>query len=256
VDVDSFSFLATQGGADMYRFAQPFPTAPGKGESDIRSIAAYLTARPDEYLESRRRLGITMERVYVQQTPMGPVTIAYLEADRDFGSGMALMASSDLEVDRRFLDMVAEVHGVDMRRPPPGPPPETVGTWTDPNLADRRRGLAFIAPLLPGKVDAGRAFAREAFQERAGELTESRRALSEIVEVVTVNSNPMGDFVCVYLEGADPVDANRRFASSTRPYDVWFRGRLKELFPPEVDFDQPLPPVTEVFDSMAVHATA
>ncbi len=239
----------------MYRFAVPFPTAQGKTESDIRGISDYLAAHPAEYRESRRRIGATMERAYVQSTPMGLVTIAYLEGERDFGSGLATLASSDLDLDRRFLEMIADVHGIDMRQPPPGPPPETVGAWSDPNVTERRRGLAFIAPLLPGKVDAGRAFAREAFVERAEELAESRRALGESVEVVTLNSNPMGDFICAYLEGTDPVESNRRFASSTRPYDVWFRGRLKELFLPEVDFEQPLPPVTEVFDSLAVGAT-
>ncbi|HXM56155.1 MAG TPA: hypothetical protein VOB72_12255 [Candidatus Dormibacteraeota bacterium] len=240
----------------MYRYAIPFPTAPGKTESDIRSIAASNSAHPAEYLESRRRLGVTLERAYVQATPMGIATIAYLESDRDFASSILLLTGSDLEFDRRFLDMVAAVHGVDMRQPPPGPPPETVGSWNDPSVTDRRRGLAFIAPLLPGKVDATSAFSRHAYHERAEELAESRRALGVTVEVITLNSNPMGDFVCAYIEGADPVDANRRFASSTRSYDLWFRGRLKELFPPEVDFDRPVPPVAEVFDSLAVHATA
>ncbi len=240
----------------MYRYAVPYPTAEGKTESDIRTISDYLSAHPDEYRESRRRLGSTMERAYVQGTPMGLVTIAYLEGDQDFASAMVRLATSDLELDRRFREMVAEVHGVDLRQPPPGPPPETVAAWTDPNVRERRRGLAFIAPLLPGKVEAGRAFAREAFEERAEELAESRRAFDQNVEVVTLSSNPMGDFICVYLEGTDPVEGNRRFASSRRPYDVWFKGRCKELFPPEVDFDQPLPPITQVFDSQAVRVVA
>jgi hypothetical protein len=240
----------------MHRYAVPFPTAPGKTESDIRSIAAYLRAHPAEYRESRRRLGVTMERAYIQATPMGTVTIAYLEASQPFAAGVGAQASSDLDIDRRFLEMVREVHGVDLRQPPPGPPPETVAAWQDPEVAERRRGLAFIAPLLPGKIDAGRAFAKEAFEERVEELAESRRALRQNVEVITLSSNPMGDFVCVYLEGADPAEGNRRFAASRSPYDVWFRRRLKELFPPEVDFDRPLPPVTELFDSLALTVTA
>ncbi|MDQ6900114.1 MAG: hypothetical protein M3072_11505 [Candidatus Dormibacteraeota bacterium] len=129
--------------------------------------------------------------------------------------------------------------------------PETIGEWVDPQVTTRKKGLAFVAPVLPGKDDASRAFAREAFVARKAELTESRRALGQNLEVVTLTSTPMGSFVCAYLEGNDPVQGNRGFAASTRPYDVWFKDRLKELFPPELDFNQPLPPIEQVFDYLA-----
>jgi hypothetical protein len=235
----------------MYRYAVPFPVAPGKTEAEVRSIGAYFEAHPTEHRESRKRLGILVERVFLQATPMGEIVIGYLETERPFGDVIQAAVASEQEIDRKFIEMVAEIHGVDLRQPPAGPPPETVGEWVDPEVTERRKGLAFIAPFLPGKLDAGRAFAREAFEERKAELTESRRALGQNVEVVTVNSNPMGDFICVYLEGTDPVDGNRRFASSSRPYDVWFKDRLKALFPPEIDFSQPLPPVKRIFDYVA-----
>jgi len=56
----------------------------------------------------------------------------------------------------------------------------------------------------------------------------------------------------VYAEGADPFASNAEFASSQDEFDVWFRSQLRELFPPEVDFDQPVPGVTEIFDSAAL----
>jgi hypothetical protein len=239
----------------MYRFATPLPTAPGKTETDIKSIAEYFRDNLPQYKESRKRRGITMERIYLQPTPMGNVVIAYFESERSFGEGVQGLVNSDLEIDRRFLEMVAEIHGVDFRQPPPGDAPETIGEWADPQVTSRRKGLAFIAPALPGKKEAGAAFCREAFVERQGEFAESRRALGGNVEVVTFNSTPMGDFVCVYVEGNDPVEANRRFAASTRPFDVWFKDRLKELFPPEIDFSRPVPPVEQIWDYSAEAVT-
>jgi hypothetical protein len=182
---------------------------------------------------------------------MGDMVIAYLEANGDFASWTQAIVGSDLEIDRRFIDMVADIHGIDVRQPPSGPPPETVGEWADPAVTSRRKGLAFIAPLLPGKAEAGRAFAKEAFEQRENEFADSRRALGQNVEVVTLSSNPMGDFICAYLEGSDPVDGNRQFAASTRPYDVWFKAQLKDLFPPEIDFNQPLPPIKQIWDYVA-----
>jgi hypothetical protein len=60
----------------MFRIAAPYPVAPGKTEADIRSIAAYFEAHPTQHRESRQRLGITVERVYLQATPMGNLSLA------------------------------------------------------------------------------------------------------------------------------------------------------------------------------------
>ena len=237
-----------------YRYAIPFPVAPGKSDADAASISAYFKANMDQYRESRKRLGTTMERVYLQPTPMGSMVIAYVETEHGFGEWVGALLASDLDIDRRFIAMVADIHGVDLRQPPASPPPETVGEWVDPGVTTRRKGLAFVAPLLPGTDDAGRAFAHEAFVTRQADLSESRKAIEQNVEVVTLNVTPMGSFICGYLEGVDPVEGNRRFAASTRPYDIWFKDQLATLFPPQIDFSQPLPPIQQLFDSVAEFA--
>jgi len=227
------------------KFAIVVPVLPGK---DARSVPLVMRDRMAEYEQSRARAGITMERAYEQPTPMGTFAVGYLESDHDFAETMGAIASSDLPVDRAFMDALKDVHGFDFTAPPPGPPPELLGDWSDPQVSQRKRGLAFCAPLVPGRTEAGRAFINEAFTTRRDELTESRRALGQNREVVIVNSTPQGDVACVYVEGDDPVEANRRFAASTAAYDVWFKEQLATLFPPEVDFSQPVPPVEQIWD--------
>jgi hypothetical protein len=235
----------------LHRYALPFPIAAGKTDADARSISEYFRANMDQYRESRKRLGTTVERAYLQATPAGSMVIAYVETSKHFVEWIGALLSSDLEIDRKFIEMVAEIHGVDVRTPPAGPPPETIAEWVDPEVSARGKGLAFVVPLLPGKDDAGRAFAREAYVEREPEFAASRRALGQNVEVVTLSVTPMGSFLSAYLEGNDPVEGNRGFASSSRPYDVWFKDQLKQLFPPEIDFSQPLPPIEQMFDYVA-----
>ena len=234
-----------------HRYVIPFPIAPGKTDAEAGAIGRHFKANMDQYRESRKRLGTTMERVYLQATPMGSMAIVYVETEPDFAHWTQALVASDLEIDRQFIAMVADIHGVDVRQPPAGPPPETIGEWVDPQVTPRRTGLAFVVPVLPGQDDAGRAFAREAYVTRRPELIESRNALGQNAETVTLNVTPMGSLVCAYLEAADPVDANRRFAASTRPYDIWFKDQLKGVFPPEIDFNQPLPPVEQLFDYVA-----
>jgi len=240
----------------MARYAFPVPVLPGKVASKVSDV---YNGRQTEYEESRRQKGITLERVSAMPTPMGEFVIVYIESEEDFAATMPLIATSELPIDRDFRAAVLDVHGVDLTQPPPpGPPPEVVGYWRDPDVAagDRRKGIAFIAPILPGRTEAGREFSRQAFTERVQEHTASRRALGVTQETVTLNSGPQGDAVCVYIEGYDPAESNRRFAASTSAYDVWFKDQLRGILIPQVDLDQPLPPIETIWDWHRTAVTA
>ena len=238
-----------EGSGGIEKLVALFPVLRGQ---DSRSVAAILKARPDEYSEARRRQGIHMERVYEQATPMGTFVIAYLESDRPFAETTAAMNRSDLSIDADFIRAIKEVHGFDATQPPPGEPPELLADWVDETVTTRKRGHAFCAPVMPGATERGRAFAREAYETRRDELTASRRAQGGSREVVTLNHLPMGDVICVYIEGDDPIEGNKQFAASRSDFDVWFKERCREIFPPEVDFNQPLPAIEEIFDSQGV----
>ena len=235
----------------MEKVAALFPVVPGK---DARDVANVLKGRDDEYRESRGRVGVHMERAFEQVTPMGTFVIAYIESDGPFAEADARMARSDLAIDRDFMGAIKEVHGFDATQPPPGEPPETLGDYVDESATSRKRGLAFCAPIMPGADAIGRAFAKEAFETRRAEHAASRRELGITHETVTLNHTPMGDVICVYLEGDDPVEGNRRFAASRSDYDVWFKEQCARIFPPEIDFNQPVPHASQLFDSEEVLA--
>jgi hypothetical protein len=230
----------------MGKIAFAVPVLPGK---DAKSVSEIFRNRGDEYSESRKRQGVTMERAFEQVTPMGTFVVAYLESDGPTDEAMAKLGSSDLPIDREFTAALKDVHGMDVTAPPPGDPPEILGDFVDHGASDRKRGFAFSAPVMPGAEDRGREFAREAFETRRDEHAASRRALGVTQETVVLNHTPMGDIICVYIEGDDPDGGNRRFAESRSEYDVWFKEQLKGIFPPQIDFNEPVPGVTQIFDS-------
>jgi hypothetical protein len=123
----------------------------------------------------------------------------------------------------------------------------------DSSATGRGRGMAFCAPGIPGTEDRGRAWTRETFASDG--MTRSRRALGQSLEIVTLVQSPQGHVIAVYLEGADPFEANRRATASTDPFDVAFREELTHLFPPFIDFSQPVPGIVEIFDSQELLAT-
>ena len=73
--------------------------------------------------------------------------------------------------------------------------------------------------------------------------------------MVTLVQSPMGPMIAVYLEGGDPVAGNAAFAASQSTFDRWFKDQCKLIFPPQIDFDKPLPAIEPFFDSAEVLAT-
>lgn len=162
---------------------------------------------------------------------------------------MGALLSSDIPLDRYFIEKNAEATGIDFAAGPQGPDPELVGEWAAPGTSRHAKGFAFAAPLQPGKTDAAREFAREAYSTRQAEMADSRSSKGLTREQVFLNQTPAGDVVVVYLEGADPVEGNRQFAASNTPFDRWFKDACKEIFPGFINFDQPVPANEEVFTS-------
>ena len=224
------------------------PILPGKEDLATKHSIEEIRRRMPEYEQSRHRAGVTMERVYLQTNPDGSkLFVIYVEAAGDAPDVIGTFATSGSSFDEWFLDVNQEITGIDFRQPAPDGGPEHVASWADPG-GTRGAGLAFALPLLPGKAGALRAWAREAFDSRRQELTESRLALGQTREEVFLNSSPAGDVAVAYLEGKDPVQANREFAASAATYDRWFKDRLKELFPPFIDFDRPVSANETVWD--------
>ena len=231
----------------MPTFGFAFPILPGK-DVLVREIGGYLRDHRAEHEQSRGRLGTRVERAYLQRNPDGSMLVAaYVDADRGLAEGLRSYVESDAPLDRYFVDKNSEATGIDFRTAPSGPEPELVGQWVDPDARGRGRGFAFAAPLQPGKAEAARQFAREAYAVRREELARSRREKGISREEVFLNQSPHGDLCVVYLEGTDPVEGNRQFAASNSSYDRWFKEQCRQIFPPFVDFDQPVPANEEIF---------
>jgi hypothetical protein len=182
----------------MVKVGFAVPVLPGKEDlATIHSIEE-IRRRMPEYEESRHRAGVIVERVYLQGNPDGSkLFVIYVEAAGDTADVLGTFATSGSDFDRWFLDVNQEITGIDFRQPAPGGGPEHIASWAEPG-GSRGAGLAFAAPLLPGKAEGARAWAGEAFESRRRELTESRLALGQTREEVFLNSSPAGD-VCVAM---------------------------------------------------------
>ena len=101
------------------------PILPGKLETWQEFNKELDGARHDEFIASRKRHGITRQRVWHQQTPMGDFAVIHVQGPNAETMMPQIGASTD-PFGVWFRGKVMEIHGLDMTQPPPGPPPALV----------------------------------------------------------------------------------------------------------------------------------
>ena len=112
----------------MASLASAFPILPGRTEHWKHFSQEMVGPRRSEYEASRKRLGVTREVAYLQQTPQGDMAVVYLEA-QDIPRVFEGMGSSQEPFDVWFREQVKDIHGLDLAQPLPGPFPEAIVDW-------------------------------------------------------------------------------------------------------------------------------
>lgn len=203
----------------------------------MRSFAKEINgAKKAEYVESRRRLGITKERVFLVDTPMGTLSPVYNEG-LNAAFMMSRAKSSSNPFDKYFLETIAKIYGADFTTIPAGPPPNLAFEWK--NGKQGKSSTMIGAPVK----DSGTfwQFCRE-MSSRYTEHGESRqRAGITLERVFFLHEAKM---VAVYIEGDDPGRSMQTVMSSTGTYDKWFTDRASAIH--GIDFRATPPPTPEL----------
>lgn len=103
----------------MAYYAFVNPVLPGKKDTWKKYIKEMTGPRDKERRESRKKAGLTVERVWLQPTPMGDYAVVYWEAD-DITKVFGLLMKSDVPFDKWFREKIlVEIHGMDLSKPLP-----------------------------------------------------------------------------------------------------------------------------------------
>lgn len=112
----------------MVSIAFAAPILPGKEDACRRLAQEMAGPRRNEYEASRRRLGLTTDRLYLQHTPQGTLLIVYGEGDHPEQTSERLATSQD-PFDVWFRQQAQDILGQDLTQPLPGPPSEQILEW-------------------------------------------------------------------------------------------------------------------------------
>jgi hypothetical protein len=103
----------------MAYYAFMNPVVAGKMDSWKSSIKEMNGPRSKERKESRKKAGLSVERVWLQNTPLGDFAVVYWEA-KDISKVFDLLIKSDAPFDKWFREKIlTEVHGMDLSKLPP-----------------------------------------------------------------------------------------------------------------------------------------
>ena len=93
-------------------------------------------------------------------------------------------------------------------------------------------------PVLPGKVEAGRAFAKETIGARRAGYDEAQKRGGITRETWSLQETADGNaMVLVWFESPDPEKSFMELAQDDSDFAVWFRAQVKEIT--GVDLSEP-----------------
>jgi hypothetical protein len=93
-----------------------------------------------------------------------------------------------------------------------------------------------LFPVLEGKEDAARAFAKETVGARGKEFSDTQKRSNITRETWSLLTTPMGSFVNVWFEG-DVDHAFEQLATADDEHTAWFRETVLDVT--GVDLTQP-----------------
>jgi hypothetical protein len=110
------------------------PVLAGKTEAFRAAHRRFVVDRRTEFEASRRRLGVTAERGFLQRTPNGDLAIVVFDVI-DPARMLAGTASSTEPLDADLRRYLLDVFGLDLTQAPTAQPSEQVFDW----YAEERR---------------------------------------------------------------------------------------------------------------------
>jgi hypothetical protein len=112
-----------KGGDEMAAFAFSLPILPGQ-EDEVRRISELVSGSGElrkGYEESRKKLGVSEEKVWLQRTPIGQTLIVYWETDDPQRTLRDIAATQD-EVVKPLRELILSVApGIDLSSEQPLP---------------------------------------------------------------------------------------------------------------------------------------
>jgi hypothetical protein len=191
-------------------------------KSDFAAECGWMAHRLEDFEISRANAGIDLERVALLDSPIGHVTISYLEGTRSYRDVAKTIRTTPSIFDQDMMTRGKVLHGMseEQQRELRAPLETAVGYRN----VETPRGPwhSFVAPVAADATGRWQRFC----DTLAGPRTEEfeaflvRNGYSAFRE--GLYRHPRGQLACVYIEGSEDVGSLPRAVRADGPFEEWF----------------------------------
>lgn len=210
-----------------------FNILPGMTPQMIEFSKEAIEPRLSEHDLSRKDLGITVEKAFIESTNQGDVVIFYFEGE-DLERSFKKMGESKNEFDIWFREKMYALTGTDLRDSSVFEPAKLVFASPVYEPETPVNFTATIFPVLSGMEEKWMLLLSELSGPRDEEYRGYLWRYGITLEKIFLQTTHLGEMAILYMEGDDPPGAISRFARSHHPFDVWYREEM--LYLNGVDF--------------------
>ena len=195
------------------------PIRAGQTEAWRRAIVELTGPRYDEYEASRRRMGITSQTTFLQQTPMGDFAVIHLTGP-DVHQTFRAMAESQDPWDVSWRRLTENLHGFDFGKGEAvAPKVELAFSTSSADAGASAKPYMFIVPVVD--LGAFRALAADLGGRKREAYERSRARIGVQREAAFLETTAAGSVVVVYWRAAEPAASLAKLGASDDAFDRW-----------------------------------
>ena len=237
----------------MSSTAITFRILPGMTPAALGFIKEAVGPRGAEHDESRRRLGITREKAWIENTNEGDVLVFFFEGG-DLKAAMSMLGESDNMYDLWFREKMFTLTGADLCDLRQVKPSELIFEAQVDTPGGGAASTAVVLHILPGETGEMSQLVEQLAGPRAEEYRDMLQRHGLERSRMYLQRRPSGETVVLYAEGRDPGASIAGFARSSQPFDAWLREMMLKVNGTDFIRRQTAPPPHLLLDWKASEA--
>ncbi len=212
----------------MSSTAIAFRIMPGMTPSALDFIKEAVGPRLAEHDESRRHLGIRLEKAWIENTNEGDMLVFFFEGD-DLEASMSMLGESNSMFDLWYREKMFTLTGDDLCDYRQTKPADLIFESSVETPNEGAASTAVVLHVLPGEKGEMLEFVKGLAGPRTEEYRDflSRHGLQRVRIYLQERSH--GETAVLYAEGKDPGSSIAAFARSSQPFDAWQREMMLKI---------------------------
>ena len=227
----------------------PVPVSTPK--SAFAAETGWMAHRMGEFEKSRANAGVDLERVSLLSTPIGHITISYLEGTRGYRDVARTIRETPSVFDQDMTTRGEVLHGLSPEQQKQKRAPLDTAVLHREVQSPRQAWHAFAALIAPGRTEQWDAFCATLDGERRAEFDAFAAGAGFSVVCIGRYHGAGGDLTCMYLEGTDDTAALPKAVSRDGGFESWFAAEFAEIHGADLRDGLPSPAVGKPWDWVA-----